>query len=77
LNLPSMSGIGYRQIGRFLQNQIGLPETIQQIKNETHQFARRQYTWFRLSDARIHWFDIYGNIQNAINCMMESFLKNN
>jgi tRNA dimethylallyltransferase len=77
LNLPSMSGIGYRQIGRFLQNQIDLPEAIQQIKNETHQFARRQYNWFRLSDARIHWFDVYGNIQKAINDLAENFLKIN
>ena len=58
-----MSGIGYHQIGMFLQNEITLPDAIQQIKYETHKFARRQYAWFRLNDARIHWFDIYGNIQ--------------
>ena len=77
LDLPSMSGIGYHQIGMFLRNEITLPDAIQQIKYETHQFARRQYTWFHLSDARINWFDIYGNIQEAINNLVKNFLKVN
>jgi len=77
LDLPSMSGIGYRQIGKFLQNETSLSEATQQIKNETHKFARRQYTWFHLDDNRIHWFDICGNILAPINNLVENFLKRN
>ncbi len=75
LVLPSMSGIGYRQIGLFLQGKIALPQAVQQIKYETHQFARRQYAWFHLKDTRINWFDVYGNIQEPINSLVETFLN--
>lgn len=75
LNLPSMSGIGYHQTGLFLQGKTTLPQAVQQIKYETHQFARRQYAWFHLDDARINWFDVYGNIQEPINSLVEAFLN--
>jgi tRNA dimethylallyltransferase len=57
-SLPSMSGIGYKEIGRFLLGEMTLPEAIDKIKYETHRLARHQYAWFRLSDSRIHWFDV-------------------
>jgi len=56
-SLPSMSGIGYKQIGQFLRGEMTLPQSIDKIKYETHRLARHQYAWFRLSDSRIHWFD--------------------
>jgi tRNA dimethylallyltransferase len=59
-SLPSMSGIGYKQIGQFLRGEMTLPEAIDKIKYETHRLARHQYAWFRLSDSRIHWFDTSG-----------------
>ncbi len=58
LNLPAMSGIGYKQIGLFLKGKLTLDAAIQQIKFETHRFVRHQYNWFRLKDDRIRWFDI-------------------
>jgi len=57
LNLPSMSGIGYKQIGQFLQGQLDLAAAIEQMKYETHRLVRHQYTWFHLDDKRIHWFN--------------------
>ncbi len=57
-NQPAMSGLGYRQIGLYLQNQITLDETVALIKKETRRFVRQQYNWFRLDDARIAWFDL-------------------
>ena len=56
-SLPSMSGIGYRQIAQFLRGEMTLPQAIDKIKYETHRLARHQYAWFRLGDSRIHWFD--------------------
>jgi tRNA dimethylallyltransferase len=58
LSLPSMSGIGYKQICQFLQGEMTLPQAIDKIKYETHRLARHQYAWFRLGDSRIHWFDV-------------------
>jgi tRNA dimethylallyltransferase len=56
-SLPSMSGIGYKQIGQFLRGEMTLPEAVDKMKHETHRLARHQYAWFRLSDSRIRWFD--------------------
>ena len=56
-HLPSMSGIGYKEIVQFLQDQMTLLEATDKIKYETHRLARRQYAWFRLTDNRIRWFD--------------------
>jgi tRNA dimethylallyltransferase len=57
-SLPSMSGIGYKQIVQFLRGEMTLPQAIDKIKYETHRLARHQYAWFRLSDSRIRWFDV-------------------
>jgi len=58
LNLPSMSGIGYRQVGQFLNGELTLEAAVQKIKTETHRFIRHQYAWVRLTDEKIHWFDV-------------------
>lgn len=57
-DLPSMSGIGYRQIAGFIEGKMPLEEAIRQIKTATHRFIRHQYGWFRLRDENIHWYDI-------------------
>lgn len=56
--LPSMSGLGYRQIGAYLRGGISLDEAAHLIKRETRRFVRQQYNWFRLDDERIRWFDV-------------------
>ena len=58
LDLPALSSLGYRQIGLFLDGKLSLDDAIQQIKFETHRFARHQYAWFRSNDKRIQWFDV-------------------
>ncbi len=40
--LPSMSGLGYRQIMAHLEGELSLEETVERIKFETHRFARQQ-----------------------------------
>jgi tRNA dimethylallyltransferase len=70
-----MSGIGYRQIGAFLQGKIGLDEAIQLVKNESHRLVRQQYNWFGLKDDRIHWFDIDANPYAQIKALLTEFLK--
>lgn len=56
--LPAMSGLGYRQLYAHLEGEMTLAEAVQRIKFETHRFVRQQYTWFRLDDPRITWFDL-------------------
>ncbi|HZA24245.1 MAG TPA: tRNA (adenosine(37)-N6)-dimethylallyltransferase MiaA [Dehalococcoidia bacterium] len=48
---------GYRELGQHLNGEITLEEAVQRTKFQTHQLARRQYTWFKRSDPRIRWLD--------------------
>lgn len=57
LSLPSMSGVGYRQIGLYLQGQLTLAQAVEQMRFHTHRLARKQYAWFHPADARIHWLE--------------------
>ena len=72
-NLPAMSGIGYRQVGLFLRGELSLGTAIQQIKFETHRFVRHQYSWFRLNDERIRWFDISKQIDLEIEATLSEY----
>lgn len=56
--LPSMSGLGYAQIAAHLLDGIPLEEAISITRTATHDFIRRQITWFRGHDAGIHWYDV-------------------
>lgn len=63
--LPAMSGLGYRQIGQYLQGEVSLEEAVALIKKETRRFVRQQYNWFRLDDPTVQWFDISGGTEAA------------
>ena len=75
LDLPSMSGIGYRQVGQFLKGELTLEAATRKIKTETHRFIRHQYAWFRPDDEKIHWFDIGQKDDLEIEKTLAEFLK--
>jgi len=75
LDLPSMSGIGYRQVGQFLKGELTLEAATRKIKTETHRFIRHQYAWFRPDDEKIHWFDIGQKDDLEIQKTLAEFLK--
>ncbi len=52
-----LSGVGYSQLGEYLAGELKLEEAIGRSKTRTHRLVRRQYTWFKLTDARINWLD--------------------
>jgi len=56
--LPSMSGIGYRQVCQHLAGELSLEEATERIRTETHRLARMQHNWFRRADPRINWLDV-------------------
>ncbi len=75
LDLPAMSGIGYRQIGVFLDGKITFETAVEQIKTESHRFVRHQYNWFKLKDDRIRWFDIQEEVYPRIKELVEEFVR--
>ncbi|MDY7041216.1 MAG: tRNA (adenosine(37)-N6)-dimethylallyltransferase MiaA, partial [Chloroflexota bacterium] len=72
--LPSMSGLGYRQIGVYLRGEITLQEAVRLIKRETRRFVRQQYNWFRLDDERIHWFSMEVDSPEGIEQVVRQFV---
>ena len=73
--LPSMSGMGYRDLAAFLGEELDLAEATRRIKYATHSFARRQHTWFRPGDSRIHWLDATGDPYPEAEDMVLEFLR--
>jgi tRNA dimethylallyltransferase len=74
LDLPAMSGLGYKQIGQYLKGELNLAEAVQKIKNETHRFARHQYAWFRLNDEAIHWFHVELGMEQLVQSLLRGFI---
>lgn len=73
-SLPSMSGVGYREICQYLRGDLSLPEAVQRIKYGTHRFARHQYAWFRLEDERIHWLEAGKEVEEqALRLIQDAF----
>ncbi len=46
-DLPSMSGLGYREFRPYFEGRATLEEAVARLKYDTHAFARRQPAWFR------------------------------
>jgi tRNA dimethylallyltransferase len=57
--LPSMQGLGYKEIAGCVRGERGLDEAVELLKKNTRRFAKRQYTWFR-ADPRVKWIDVEG-----------------
>lgn len=71
-NLPSMSSIGYKQIGDYLQGKCTKEEAVADIKQATHKYAKRQLTWFK-RDKRIVW--INGDDVTKATDLVQKFLE--
>lgn len=56
-DLPSMSGIGYREVSEYLDGECALESAIERTKTGTHRLARHQHAWFKSSDERIQWIE--------------------
>jgi tRNA dimethylallyltransferase len=57
-NSAAFSAIGYREMIRVIENEIGIAEAVLLMKRFTRQFVRRQANWFKPTDSSIRWFDL-------------------
>jgi tRNA dimethylallyltransferase len=69
--LPSMSGIGYRECVGVVKGQFSDEQARVQIRHDTRVFVRRQANWFKEGDPSIHWFRVQSNSSEEI----EKFLR--
>jgi tRNA dimethylallyltransferase len=72
--LPSMQGLGYKEIVPYLQGKMPLAEAITTLRRNTRRFAKRQYTWFR-RDARIRWLAVDGLSPEAVAHALDRMLE--
>ncbi len=63
-SLPSMSGLGYKELAAHLIDGVPLDAAVSAIYSATHDFIRRQETWFRKYNKDAKWLDS-GSIDRA------------
>jgi len=73
-DLPSISGLGYRQLAAHLRGEVTLDEAVERVKRETRRFARQQSNWFSEDDPAIAWFE--ADDVAAVEECVEKWLKN-
>jgi len=56
-DLPSMSGIGYRQLRAYFEKKSSKETVIKNWKIAEHKYARQQLTWLA-KDKEINWFNV-------------------
>lgn len=71
--LPSLSGIGYRELALVVRGELPLAEAVPLICHRTHAFARRQYTWAR-RDPRLEWFAIGPGLEARVAARVAQYL---
>lgn len=64
-NLPSMSGIGYKQMGMYLRGEADWEEAIRILKRDTRHYARRQMIWWK-RDKEIRWAKNYAEAEELV-----------
>jgi tRNA dimethylallyltransferase len=55
-HLNALQTVGYAEIFDYLEGKMKLDESVERIKINTRQYAKRQMTWFR-KDSEIKWFN--------------------
>ena len=57
INVQSTQAIGYKELFQYFDGRLSLEESIEQIKQNTRRFAKRQLTWFR-NKMDVDWYDM-------------------
>ncbi len=55
-DMQSMKGIGYKELLQHLHGEVSKEKAIENIKQFSRNYAKRQLTWFR-KDPRVKWID--------------------
>lgn len=67
-DLQSMQGIGYKEWRGYFKGEMPLEDTVELIKKNSRNFAKRQYTWFN-NQMDVNWYDI--EEENWLNKVIE------
>ncbi|MFB6466730.1 tRNA (adenosine(37)-N6)-dimethylallyltransferase MiaA [Cytobacillus sp. Hz8] len=61
----SIQAIGYKELYEFLDGRVLLPEAIENLKQNSRRYAKRQLTWFR-NKMDVKWFDMSVAIEKQL-----------
>lgn len=65
-----MTGIGYKELYKYFDGEISLSESIELIKKNSRNFAKRQYTFYR-NQFDLKWVDV--NFDNFSETVLEVY----
>lgn len=69
-DLPSLQTVGYKEIFRYLDEEITLDEAIEEMKKNSRRYAKRQLTWNRkLSDLCSVAWDAGDKVDQVLECI--------
>lgn len=72
---PLLTGIGYKELYSYLDNEISLEEAIELIKRNSRRYAKRQYTFFN-NQFTTNWFNVdFDNFSNTVNEVYEFIIN--
>lgn len=61
-----MTGIGYKELYKYFDKEISLEESINLIKKNSRNFAKRQYTFYN-HQMNVHWLNVdFDNFENTV-----------
>ncbi|MCA0988127.1 tRNA (adenosine(37)-N6)-dimethylallyltransferase MiaA [Guptibacillus algicola] len=67
----SIQAIGYKEIYRFIEGKVTYEDAIEELKQNSRRYAKRQLTWFR-HQMDIDWFDMTENREEKIRKILHS-----
>lgn len=53
----SIQAIGYKELYEYLDGKVPLPQAVEQLKQNSRRYAKRQLTWFR-NKMSVSWTDM-------------------
>ncbi len=73
-NLNALKTVGYAELFAYLDGKISLAEAVEQIKQNTRRYAKRQVTWFKNKSQSV-WFK--HNELDKVLALVEGSIKRN
>ena len=61
-NCQSIQAIGYKEMFQYMEGTKSLEESIEELKQNSRRYAKRQLTWFR-NKMGVKWFDMTESVK--------------
>lgn len=61
-NVQAAQGIGYKEFFPYFKGELTLDEAVEQVKQNSRRYAKRQLTWFR-NRMSVEWWDLVDDEQ--------------